>query len=211
MNSTVYATNNANVMSIYIPRMDIRHSEHYVAYVLQQFGSVKRIDFTTLNKKPGFDENFDNIYKSAFVHFDVFWDCLGPNGRQFWEEIENDKSYSVKIVPQHDYQVGKKEFWICLKNKTPVRTTMMNIHQIVENSRYLENLVLEQGKQLLKQAEEMNELKALVKTMLTFDQQLFEKNDDCFSVTDSESESETKSETSSNKRVFNSCDLCGNE
>jgi formylmethanofuran dehydrogenase subunit E len=84
---------------------------------------------------------------------------------------------------------------------------MMNIHQIVENSRYLENLVLEQGKQLLKQAEEMNELKALVKTMLTFDQQLFEKNDDCFSVTDSESESET----SSNKRVFNSCDLCGNE
>jgi formylmethanofuran dehydrogenase subunit E len=111
----------------------------------------------------------------------------------------------VKIVPEHDYQVGKKEFWICLKNKTPVRTTMMNIHQIVENSRYLENLVLEQGKQLLKQAEEMNELKALVKTMLTFDQQLFEKNDDCFSVTDSESE------TSSNKRVFNSCDLCGNE
>jgi hypothetical protein len=206
MNSTVYATKNANVMSIYIPRMDIRHSEHYVAYVLQQFGSVKRIDFTTLNKKPGFDENFDNTYKSAFVHLDVFWDCLGPNGRQFWTEIENEKSYSLKIVPQHDYQVGQKEYWICLKNKTPVRSTMMNIHQVVENSRYLENLVLEQGKQLLKQAEEMNELKALVKSMLTFDQQLFEKNDDCFSVTDSESET-----SSSNKRVFNSCDLCGNE
>jgi hypothetical protein len=186
--------------------MDIRHSEHYVAYVLQQFGSVKRIDFTTLNKKPGFDENFDNIYKSAFVHFDVFWDCLGHNGRQFWSEIENDKSYSLKIVPQHDYQVGQKEYWICLKNKTPVRTTMMNIHQVVENSRYLENMVLEQGVQLLKQADEINELKALVKTMLTFDQQLFEKNDDCFSVTDSESET-----SSSNKRVFNSCDLCGNE
>jgi hypothetical protein len=90
---------------------------------------------------------------------------------------------------------------------------MMNIHQVVENSRYLETLVLEQGKQIQKQSDEINELKALVKTMLTFDQQLFGKNDDCFSVTDSETEvEESESETSSNnKRVFNSCDLCGNE
>jgi hypothetical protein len=34
-----------------------------------RIGTVERVDFTPINKKPGFGENVDEIVMSAFVHF----------------------------------------------------------------------------------------------------------------------------------------------
>jgi hypothetical protein len=115
-----------------------------------RIGTVERVDFTPINKQPGFGENVDDVVMSAFVHFSDpilgYDNCynyrsdsyLGIN--DFWDTISSNQPYKL--------QIARNEYWICLKNKSPVRYTMMNIHQVVENGRYLENLVQEQNDEI---------------------------------------------------------------
>jgi hypothetical protein len=126
--------------SIYIPRMSIRHDEDTVRNIIMadyRIGTISHIDFTPINKKPGFFENHDPRFKSAFIHFSdntKYWD------KNFWDKISRGEQYILNIT--------STEYWICLKNKNPIQRTMMNIHQVVENGRHLENLVQEQAKKI---------------------------------------------------------------
>ena len=141
--------------SIYIPRMDIKDTEDFVRIVLQthyKFGIVNRVDFTAINKKRGFTENTNGSYKSAFVHFESI------QNKMFIHTIERGNPYKIYFA--------KDEYWICLKNKNPVKTTFMNIHQVVENGRYLENLIAEQEMRIKEQSNTIEELKEAVKTLL---------------------------------------------
>jgi hypothetical protein len=115
-----------------------------------KIGTVERVDFTPINKKPGFGENVDEVVMSAFVHFSDpllgYDNCynytsdryLGNN--DFWDDIACNQPYKL--------QISHNEYWICLKNKNPVQYTMMNIHQVVENSRHLEKLLGEQNNKI---------------------------------------------------------------
>ena len=150
--------------SIYIPRMSFGWSEEDIREIMgiHRIGTVIYVDFTPLNKKPGFVENIDCALKSAFVHFSnpVFGrsdespferyhfrhNYLGNKG--FWDTIDNGKSYKIKIA--------SGEYWMCLKNKNPVQRSLMNIHQVVENGRHLENLVKEQAKQIRNLEQKLN-------------------------------------------------------
>jgi hypothetical protein len=116
--------------SIYIPRMSVDHTEESILFYMSmyQIGSVSHVDFTQINKKPGFGENVDQVVKSAFVHFRTFM-----RNTNFWETIANEQPYKLQVNPN--------EYWLCLKNKNPIQRTMMNIHQVVENSRHLEGLI----------------------------------------------------------------------
>ncbi len=103
----------------------------------KDFGRVSRIDFTTLNKKPGFvEENITHKYKSAFVHFYFVY--------------ENDKNCEiVQTLERGDcvkfYPNCVNEHWIVLKAKNPIQDTLMNKPQIVENCRLLEKRISEQS------------------------------------------------------------------
>lgn len=116
-------------------------------------GIVSYVDFTPINKRPGFGEDVDSVVKSAFVHFsDPYYAEIGGSygyhfryrttnrNTDFWDKINSDQSYKL--------QLESREYWICLKNKKPVQRTLMNIHQVVENGRYLENLITEQGEEI---------------------------------------------------------------
>jgi tetrahydromethanopterin S-methyltransferase subunit G len=113
-------------------------------------GTVAYVDFTPINKKPGFGENVDNVVKSAFIHFSepilrcdgvYYFDCRVCDAcKAFWSVIQRGDSYKLQISP--------KEYWICVKNKNPVQRTLMNIHQVVENGRYLESLVMQQAEDI---------------------------------------------------------------
>ena len=160
-------------ISIYIPRMNINHTEFYVKNVFQtihKFGIVKRIDFTAINKKPGFVENI-GIYKSAFIHFENKNNSQIKHIKNFWNSIEQGNSYRVEVDNSDD---NNAEYWICLKNKSPVKTTLMNIHQVVENGRYLENLIAEQGKQIEEQSNTIKNLQMMLESLLTIDKRLFD-------------------------------------
>lgn len=135
--------------SIYIPRISVDHTEESIVYYMMKhhIGNVSHIDFTPINKKPGFGENVDQVVKSAFVHFSdpsfcsdkvySFQDGTNLRNFEFWQTIATGEPYKL--------QISKKEYWLCLKNKNPIQRTMMNIHQIVENGRHLENLIMKQA------------------------------------------------------------------
>jgi hypothetical protein len=118
---------------------------------LNGIGTVSYVDFTPINKKPGFGEDVDSVVMSVFVHFSD--PIIDENGnynspsynnyfmnRMFWDTIESGKPYKITL--------DTNEYWICLKNKSPIKRTIMNIHQVVENGRYLENLIMEQANEI---------------------------------------------------------------
>jgi hypothetical protein len=57
-------------------------------------------------------------------------------------------------------QVSPTEYWFILRNNNPVPRTMMNIHQVVENGRYLEGLIEKQNKKLEEQESTIKKLEA---------------------------------------------------
>lgn len=137
------------IESIYIPRMKNSHSYKNVENIIASanIGTVTRIDFIPLNKKPGFREIMDNKYKSAFIY--IIKKEEGNNS--FWSKL-NDKNNDACIIIRTSNGIKTGEYWICLKNKNPIQETMMNVHQIVDNGRRLEEIVE-------KQALEIEELK----------------------------------------------------
>ena len=143
------------VASIYIPRMKKVHSELSISETMSYagIGLVSYVDYTSIDKKQAFSETDDSEFVSAFVHFLATPRCdshivynrqheylLAKKNRQnanFWDVVDNEQPFRL--------QVSSDEYWICLKNKKPVKRTRMNVHQIVENCAYLENLVEEQA------------------------------------------------------------------
>lgn len=142
------------MFSIYVPRVLNEHTVQSVTDIMAHFriGIVHYVDFTPINKKPGFYETFDAKYKSAFIHF---MEVPGYQmSCQFWQEIGqlssdlfcSQSDMSVRQTCEHNgpgvrLQISQYEYWICLKNHSPVKRTLMNIHQVVENARYLEDRV----------------------------------------------------------------------
>jgi len=122
----------SSICGIYIPRMSLFVDEDIVKRELSFIGTVKRVDFTPVNKKLGFVENVNENMKSAFVHFQFMlnsYDTYFKRGESFTHYLR-------------DYSSEK---WILLKAHNPVQDTMMNNAQIVENCRFLEKKVEEQA------------------------------------------------------------------
>jgi hypothetical protein len=142
--------------------MSTKWSEDGIKSVMQVFhiGTVSRVDFTPINKRPGFGENVDQIIMSAFVHFSdpyitidnhhLFRFKMYMGNTEFWNAIENDTPYKLQVLDN--------EYWICLKNNNPVQRTMMNTHESVENGRHLESIVTEQAEEIKKLKETVSEL-----------------------------------------------------
>jgi hypothetical protein len=157
-----------SIASIYVPRMSASWTEDEVKFIMSSYklGIVTYVDFVPVNKKPGFVENIDKNIKSAFIHFSdpVLTNCgayyisgeLPPRIKMdmptmtFWSKIGLGESYKL--------YVSKDEYWICLKNKNPIQRTLMNIHQVVENGRHLENLMTEQDEEIKKLKDTIREL-----------------------------------------------------
>jgi len=156
-----------SITSIYIPRMSVLHTEEVVINVMfnLRIGTVTRVDFVPINKKPGFVEKFDDVYKAAFVHFYLplpIYDGpplpaedtagLCPRNQSVWDMLAADEPFRVNVSPT--------EYWVILRNKNPVPETMMNIHQVVENGRHLESLIEKQNKKIEEQDATIKNLEA---------------------------------------------------
>ena len=139
--------NSNQQISFYIPRMSSTYDKKQVKAIFKylNIGKVKRVDFTPLNKKPGFIEIYDTQNKSAFVHMELLY----PNDlTQRILDIVFLQTSGYKIYPENN-----NVYWLLLKNNYPIQDTMMNKHQIVENCRYLESIVQQQS-DIIKNLEE---------------------------------------------------------
>ena len=139
--------------------MAAHHDEESVKNVMTNYGigTVSYVDFTPINKKPGFGEKVDDVVKSAFVHFSdpmmsSFDNNYHYNSRR---TLGNENFWNIVLYRDGPYklQISLGEYWLCLENTKPVQRTMMNIHQVVENSRHLENLIEKQAEKLKEQEE----------------------------------------------------------
>jgi hypothetical protein len=125
-------------LSIYIPRVQAYVDENTIKNIFynELVGIVSRVDFTPINKKPGFNESEIVEFKSAFVHFEEF------TSTYLVQLLESGMSYNYYY---------NTVLWKLLKNKNPIVKTQMNTHQIVANCRYLEEHLELQGVKLEEQ------------------------------------------------------------
>jgi tetrahydromethanopterin S-methyltransferase subunit G len=130
-----------------------KHTEEDVRRVFSRVGLVSRVDFTPINKRPGFGEHLDELAKSAFVHFSELEEFSAIR-----HVIENGNSYKIFLD-------NSNEYWMCYKNIHPVPSTMMNIHQVVENCTLMENAIEKQEKKMKEQEDLVNEISKKIDKM----------------------------------------------
>jgi hypothetical protein len=134
----------SNITSFYIPRVEQSITEEYIVATFQNtyIGYVDRVDFTQIGTKPGFREPApDARFKTAYVHFHSFMDSdLSLQIRSQLEEGKEEGGYK--------FYINNRSYWILLKNRRPVQQTLMNINQVVDNARVLEDKMAEQATQM---------------------------------------------------------------
>lgn len=135
-------------MSIYIPRIHVSYDQHYIDTTMQFFmiGVVNRVDFCTIE---GIDD-----YCSAFLHFSYYMD--NTYVQEMLSSLEQGDSRKLQISPT--------EYWILLKNNHPVPDTRLNMHQLAENARLLEERVLSLESVTLKQEQQIFDFRTQVET-----------------------------------------------
>ena len=126
---------NNEIFSFYIPRISKNYTEEDIRFVfnINCIGEVKRVDFADITS----ENHRNNTYNSAFVHMNNILNT--PLGNMIINETHDmNTSYKLYTHPT------RPEYWVLLKNHKPIKDTDLNIHQLAENTRFLEERVTSQ-------------------------------------------------------------------
>jgi hypothetical protein len=126
-------------ISLYVPRMSSAYNEERVRAVFDHLmiGQVTRVDFASINA--GEHLSPSDRFQKAFIHLSHYYDTESANHLRSGLKTTQD---SVRIYPE---VFSQQVYWIVLLNKNPVAETKLNIHQVVENHRILEQVVFNQA------------------------------------------------------------------
>jgi len=97
-------------------------------------GTVNRVDFVPIEGEPRFQK--------AFIHMEQIYNT--PATSHLMSEVF-EGNRGVRMYPG---MFRQNEYWVLLKNKTPVQETKLNIHQVAENARILQSVVETQAKEI---------------------------------------------------------------
>ena len=132
-------------ISFYVPRVSKDYEEQDVIAAFDNIGIglATRVDFAPLAPvAPGQRESAESLrcpFQKAFVHLEYLYDTdIGHTINDTVVRADN----SCRVYPSDN------EYWILMNNKTAVPATKLNVHQIVENHRILEQTVMAQAKQI---------------------------------------------------------------
>lgn len=100
-------------------------------------GQVNRVDFASINA--GHHLSPEDRFQKAFIHLSHYYDTEAANHLRSNLKTTQD---SIRVYPD---LFSKEVYWIVLLNKNPVAETKLNIHQVVENHRILEQVVFQQA------------------------------------------------------------------
>ena len=136
------------IKSIYIPRLSNLYTENDVKYTfrLLSIGEVNRVDFVPIDNHKNKNE-INEHFQSAFVHFDFFYDTSIAQDTQNY--LYNNIAFKLHL--------DDHTFWWILNNKNPIPETKLNIHQLAENMRLLEEKVKQQEETILRLQEIIDE------------------------------------------------------
>ena len=135
---------NSQLLSFYIPRMNGKFTKTQVKNNLEDGFldcNIERIDFVSILNP---DKTVNPNYRSAFIHMYL---RSQPASFQLYKTTHvEEKVFKFYLNGQYD------SYWLLLKNKFPVPETELNLSQVVENARLLEERVAK--------LEEINEYQA---------------------------------------------------
>ena len=150
----------SNTMSsLYIPTVKASYSVEKIVFLLWKhgLGKVDRVDFAPIIR--GNDKECPN-FKQAFLYVDPM-SAWHPD---IVKSIEDGTPY--KIYPNREeafeHLRDEKEYWIILKNKSPVpyTTTTLNVHQLANNLALLEKQFAEREAEFAEREAEFAEREA---------------------------------------------------
>ena len=127
-----------NITSIYIHRVsvDVTAWDIMNEFDKLEIGCARRVDFAPVDNKPGFGEEINVVAKSATVYFHHYY--LTCKTLDIMNKLNQGDIHHIypKCV--------RNEYWIIERSTMVIPDTMMNVEQIVEKSRLLEQKVVEQ-------------------------------------------------------------------
>lgn len=126
-----------STFSFFVPRMLAEYDETRVKGIFANVlcvGIVSRVDFIPIEGEPRFQK--------AFIHMEQIYNT--PSTSHVMSEVF-EGNRGVRVYPGMFHQ---NEYWVLLKNKTPVQETKLNIHQVAENARILQSVVETQAKEI---------------------------------------------------------------
>jgi hypothetical protein len=140
-NPSITMSSSNEIKSIYIPRLSNLYTENDVKYTfrLLSIGQVNRVDFVPIDNHKNKNE-INEHFQSAFVHFDFFYDTSIAQDSQNY--LYNNIAFKLHL--------DDHTFWWILNNKNPIPETKLNIHQLAENMRLLEEKVKQQEETILR-------------------------------------------------------------
>jgi hypothetical protein len=123
------------IVSYYIPRVRKYHTQQSIIHIFyaNAIGCVRRVDFVPIEGRDA--ENF----VSAYVHFDCLYDS--PVQRDIYQTIVYGANGQGREA--FKFYLSEMEYWLINLNLTPIPETILNIHQIDENHKILEDRVNE--------------------------------------------------------------------
>ena len=148
----------STLLSFYIPRININFTKTEVRNNLENRFidcNIERIDFVSILN---LDKIVNPNYRSAFIHMYL---------RNLPSSIELYKTTYVEEAAFKFYLNNKSDsYWLLLKNKFPVPETELNLSQVVENARLLEERVAKQEEIIEYQATKIEKIESVVYQLL---------------------------------------------
>jgi hypothetical protein len=138
---------NAKNFSIYIPRVPTGYNVPLLEHIFNRdVGAVERVDLMPCENAKWADRaNPSRRFNKAFIHLKYYYNYDLSN--LIINAFTHDAAYYWHTQP--------REYFILLKNRNPVPSTILNIHQVVDNCRLMED-------QLSSSKQEIAELKTMV-------------------------------------------------
>jgi len=121
--------------SLYIPRLFVSYTENAVKNIFLELGIglVSRVDFVPIEFMR------KETMQSAFVHFNQIFDYSFLAQSIVHHIAELKTGYRIYPV------IHSSEYWILAPNLKPIPETRLNIHQVTENARLLQEKVDKQA------------------------------------------------------------------
>ena len=128
-------TTNTQNFSLYIPRLFVSYTENAVKNIFLELeiGLVSRVDFVPIEFMR------KETMQSAFVHFNQIFDYSFLAQSIVHHIAELKTGYRIYPV------IHSSEYWILAPNLKPIPETRLNIHQVTENARLLQEKVDKQA------------------------------------------------------------------
>jgi len=148
----------SQLLSFYIPRVNVGVSKTEVKNIFEyKFLDcrIERIDFVSILNP---DKTVNPSYRTVFIHM----------------YLRNSPSsialYNATYVAEAAYKMylndKKDQYWLLLKNKYPVPETELNLSQVVENARLLEERVAQQEELIEYQVTKIEKIENVVYQLL---------------------------------------------